>query len=312
MARELGVQLIHAVATTPGAVQGSLWLSDREDVEAHRRLLVRPVLNAAVEVYGGEVAKVNVVKSSKCGEFWAYDGSVAAGPNEIKMLRYNLVIAEHSGDSFVVEQRLRSQLEDLYPTALRMAVYHLGRKEDPYLFEQSTLLPVKTHGVGPAVPNFLTQKLFTEGLCLGSAILWWLVNQLEDPNNDTDESHTDIDASRCLWALYYGRRPNLISVGCIDLPVPLNCARGVISDGPYNAPDVVNLLKTNVRKGDTEEDVEWRSVMHWASTGQPLFQRQESPYQAADADSSEEEVQEVPDPQTPKPKGETDKQRQME
>ena len=114
----------------------------------------------------------------------------------------------------------------------------------------------------------------------------------------------EIDASRCLWALNHRRRPDLISLGCIHLPVPLNCAWGVLSDGPYNAADVVNLLKTSVRKGNTEEDVEWQSVMHWASTGQPLLQRQESPDQAADADTSESEVEEVPDPQTSKPKGE--------
>ena len=30
--------------------------------------------------------------------------------------------------------------------------------------------------------------------------------------------------------------------------------------------------------------------MHWASTGHPLFQQQESPDQAGDADNSEEEV----------------------
>ena len=320
-------------------LKAGLWVSDREDVEAHRRLLVRPVLNPAVEVSRGEVAKVNVGKGSESGEIWAYDGSVTAVPNEIKMLKYNLVIVEvprrggwipgaqivrvlsqgvlgafhgHHGDLVAVEQHLRSQLEDLYPTALRMAMYHLGRREEPYLFEQSTLLLVKTHGLGPAVPHFLTQKSFTEGLWLGLAILWWLVNLLEDPNEDSDDTHMAGDASRCLWALYYGRRPDLISLGCIYLPVPLNCAWGVLSDGPYNAADVVNLLKTSVRKGDTQEDVEWRSVTHWASTGQPLF-RQESPDQAADADTSESEVEEVPDPQTPKPKGRnTEKQRQKE
>ena len=74
----------------------------------------------------------------------------------------------------------------------------------------------------------------------------------------------------------------------------------------------MNLLKTSVRKRDTEEDVEWRSVMHWASTGQPLFQQHESPDQAADADSSESEVEEMLDPQTTKPKGITDNQRQKE
>ena len=320
-------------------LKAGLWVSDREDVEAHRKLLVRPVLNPAVEVSGGEVAKVNVGKGSHSGEIWAYDGSVTAVPNEIKMLKYNLVIVEvprrggwipgaqivrvlsqgvlgafhgHHGDLVAVEQHLRSQLEDLYPTALRMAVYHLGRREEPYLFEQSTLLLVKTHGLGLAVPHFLTQKSFAEGLWLGLAILWWLVNLLEDPNDDSDDTHMDGDALRCLWALYYGRRPDLISLGCIHLPVPLNCAWGVLSDGPYNAADVVNLLKTSVRKGDTEEDVEWRSVTHRASIGQPLF-RQESPDQAADADTSESEVEEVRDPQTPKPKGRnTEKQRQKE
>ena len=300
---------------------------------------MKPVLNLAVEVSGGKVAKVNVGKGSESGEIWAYDGSVTAVTNEIKMLRYNLVIVEvprrggwilgaqivrvlsqgvlgafhgHHGDVVAMEQHLRSQLEDLYPTALRMALYHLGHREEPYLFEQSTPLLVKTHGLGPAVPHFLTQKSFTEGLWLGLAILWWLVNLLEDPNDDSDDTHMDVDASRCLWALYYGRRPDLISLGCINLPVPLNCAWGVLPDGPYNAADVVNLLKTSVRKGDTEEDVEWRSVMHWARTGQPLFQQQESPDHAADADTSELEVEEVPDPQTPKPKGKTDKQRQKE
>ena len=77
----------------------------------------------------------------------------------------------------------------------------------------------------------------------------------------------DVDASCCLWTLYYGRRPELISLGCIHLPGALNCTWGVLSDGAYNAVDVVNLLKTSVRKGDTDEDVEWRSVMQWASTG---------------------------------------------
>ena len=70
-------------------LKASLWVSDREDVEPHRKLLVRPVLNPAVEVYGGNVAKVNVGKGSQFGEIWAYDGSLTAVPNEIKMLRYN-------------------------------------------------------------------------------------------------------------------------------------------------------------------------------------------------------------------------------
>ena len=113
-----------------------------------------------------------------------------------------------------------------------MAFYHLGRREEPYLFEQSTLLLVKTHGLGPAVPHFVTQKSFTEGLWLGLAILWWFVNLLEDPNDDSDDTHMYVDASRCLWALCYGRRPDLIILGCVHLPVPLNCAWGVLSDGP--------------------------------------------------------------------------------
>ena len=158
-----------------------------------------------------------------------------------------------------------------------MVVYHLGRRDEPYLFEQATLLLGNNHGLAPAVPHFLTQKSFTEALWLGLAILWWLVVLLEDPNDDTDDTHVDVDASRSLWALYYGRRPDLISLGCIYLPVPLNCAWGVLSDGPYNAVDVVNQLKTSVRKGDMEQDVEWRSVMHRKSTGQPLFQPQEFP-----------------------------------
>ena len=39
----------------------------------------------------------------------------------------------HHGDLVAVQERLRLQLEDLYPTALRMAVYHPGRREEPYL-----------------------------------------------------------------------------------------------------------------------------------------------------------------------------------
>ena len=212
--------------------------------------------------------------------------SVTVVLNEIKVPKYNLVVVEvpwrggcsssaqivrvlcqgvlgafhgHHGDVVAVQQHLCLQLEDLYPTALCMAVCHLGSREEPYLFEQSTLLLVKTHDLGRAVPHFLTQKLFTEGLWLGLAILWWLVNLPEDPNDDTDDMHMDVDAARCLWALYYGCRPDLMSMGCIHLPVPLNCTWGVLSEGPYNATDVVNLVKTSVRKGDMEEDVEWRS-----------------------------------------------------
>ena len=218
----------------------------------------------------------------------------------------------HHGDLVAPEQHLRSQLEDLYASLLRMAVYHLGRREEPYLFEQSTRLLVNIHALGPALLHFLGQKSLSEGSWLGLAILWRLVNLLQDPNDDTDDTHMDVDASHCLWALYYGRRPDLISRGCIHLPVLLDCAWGVLCDGPYNAVDVVNLPTTSIRKGDTEKDVEWRSVMHWASMGQPLFQQQESPDRAGEGDSSESEVEEVPDPQTAKPRGKTDKQRQKD
>ena len=79
-------------------LKAGLWTSDREDVEAHRRLLVRPVLNPAVEVSGGEVAKVNVGEGSNSGEIWAYDGSVIAVPNEIKMLRSKLLLLKSRGE----------------------------------------------------------------------------------------------------------------------------------------------------------------------------------------------------------------------
>ena len=111
----------------------------------------------------------------------------------------------HHGDLVAVQQPLLCQLEDLYQTALRMALYNLRRKEDPCLLEQSTLLLVKTHGVGPAVPLFLTQNSCTEGLWLGLAIMWRSVNLLEDPN---DDPHMDVDALRYFWALYYGRGPD--------------------------------------------------------------------------------------------------------
>ena len=140
-------------------LNAGLWVSDPEDVEAHRRLLVRSVVNPAVEVSRGEVAKVNVGKGSESGELWAYDGPVTVVPNEIKILRYNLFIVEvhrrggwipgaqivhvlsqgvlgafhgQHGDLVAVEQHFLSQLEDLYPTALRMAVCHVGHREEPY------------------------------------------------------------------------------------------------------------------------------------------------------------------------------------
>ena len=70
----------------------------------------------------------------------------------------------HPRELVAVEQHLRSQLKNFYQTALCMAVHHLGLREEPHLFEPPTLLLVKTHGLGPPVPDFLTQKLFTEGL----------------------------------------------------------------------------------------------------------------------------------------------------
>ena len=268
-------------------LKAGLWVCDRENVEAHRRLLLRPVLNPVVEVSSGEVAKVNAGKGSAFGKMWAYDGSMTTLPNEIKMLKYNLVMVEvprrrgwipgahmvcvlsqgvlgafhgHHVDLVTVEQHLRWQLEDLYPIALRMAIYHLGRTEEPYLFEPSPLLRVKTHVLGLDVPHFLTQKSFTKGLWLSWAILWWLVNLLEDPNNDSEDTTMDTYASRSLRALYYGRRPDRINLGCIHLPVPWNCAWRVRSEGLYRAAHVVNLLNTSVRKGDTEKDVQWRST----------------------------------------------------
>ena len=57
------------------------------------------------------------------------------------------------------------------------------------------------------MPHCLTRKSLTEGPWLGLTPLWWLVNLLEDPNDDWDDTHMDVDASRCLWALNYGRRP---------------------------------------------------------------------------------------------------------
>ena len=181
-------------------------------MEAHRRLPVRPVLNLAVEASGGQVANVNFVNGSEFGEVWAHHGSVTLVPNENNMPKYNLVIVEvhrrggwspgaqivlvlshrvlgafhgDRGNLVAVEQKFRLQSEDLYPIALRMAVYYLRRREEPYLLEQSTPLLVKTHGPSPAVPHFLTQNWFNEGMWLSLAVMWLLVNLLEDPNADT-------------------------------------------------------------------------------------------------------------------------------
>ena len=79
-------------------LKAGMLVSDQEDVEAHHRLLVRPVLNPAVEVSRGEVAKVNFGKRSEYGEIEVYDGPVTAMSNEIKMLRYNVIIVEVPGE----------------------------------------------------------------------------------------------------------------------------------------------------------------------------------------------------------------------
>ena len=50
-----------------------LCVRDREDLEAHHRLLVRPMLNPDGGVSWSEVAKVNVVKGNESGKIWAYD-----------------------------------------------------------------------------------------------------------------------------------------------------------------------------------------------------------------------------------------------
>ena len=147
-----------------GSLKACVWVSDGEDFEAHRRLLVRPVLNRAVK------------------QIRADKGSVTAVPNEVKMLKYNIVNVNLlwqggstrgaqvvrvlsqgvlgafpgvHGDLVAVQQHLCSQLEDSYPTTLRMVVYHLGRREELYLFEQSSLLFVNTRALGPAVPHSL-------------------------------------------------------------------------------------------------------------------------------------------------------------
>ena len=222
-------------------LKAGLWVSDREDVEAHHRLLVRPILNPAVQVSGGEVAKVNAAKGSEPGDIWAYDGSMTALPNEIKMLRYNLLIVEltRPGGWILVAQIVCVLSQGV------LGSFH-GHHGD---------------------------------LCVGTVL---------------------------------PRPPRPDQCGPYSLACSVELRMGVSSEGPYNAADVVKLLKTSVRKGDTEEDVQWQRVMYLASTGQPLFQQKECPDQAADADSSESEVEEVPDLQTPKPKGKTDKQGEKE
>ena len=85
---------------------------------------------------------------------------------------------------------------------------------------------MKTHGLRRVVPLFLTQKSFTQGRWLGLANVWWLVNLLEDPNNDPDDTTMGTDESRCVWELYYGCCPASTLVGCIHLLAPFNCAYG--------------------------------------------------------------------------------------
>ena len=136
-------------------------------------------------------------------------------PNEIKMLKYNIVIVEvprRGGwirgahivcllspfmDIMGIWSLWSLQLEDCYPVALRMGVGHLAHREEPYLFKRSTLSLVKTHGPGPAVPHFLTHKSFTKGLWPGFIVLWWLENLLQNPHKDLGNTTMDRDASRC-------------------------------------------------------------------------------------------------------------------
>ena len=75
-------------------MEAGVWVSDREDLEARFRLLVRPVLNPAIEVSPGEVARFNVGKGSESKEICAYDGSATTLPNEIRILKCNLVIVK--------------------------------------------------------------------------------------------------------------------------------------------------------------------------------------------------------------------------
>ena len=137
-------------------------------------------------------------------------------PHDIQMPKYNLVDVEvprreglirgaqivrvlsqwvlgafhgHTGDWVTVETQLRARLEELYPTALCMAVYQPGRREEMYLFGQLTLLLMKPHDLYFAVPHFFRQKSFVEGAWLGLAILCFLVNWLEDLNYDTDDKN---------------------------------------------------------------------------------------------------------------------------
>ena len=123
--------------------------------------------------------------------------------------------------------QMRLQTSDFIPIAAQHLFAWLstiwGAEKNRICWNSQLYCLLKTHGLGPTVPHFLTQKSFIEGLWLGLANLWSLVNLPEDPNDETDDTHRDIDASRCLWALYYGLRPDLIGLGCAQLPIPLNC-----------------------------------------------------------------------------------------
>ena len=87
---------------------------------------------------------------------------------------------------------------------------------------------MKTVDLGRTVPHFLTQTSCIERVWQGLAIPWWLANLLEDPNDDTDDMTMDTNASHCLWALYDGRRPRLISPGLYPLVCPVEFRTGCI------------------------------------------------------------------------------------
>ena len=87
--------------------------------------------------------------------------------------------------------------------------------------------------------------------------------------------------------------------------MPMNCAWGALCDGPYRAAEVVNVLKTRVRMGDPEEEVESPTVMEWAVRGEYRFEQQQTA-QSPDGDSSAQEVEEVT-PGTPTEPAKTDK-----
>ena len=71
------MQLFHAVAIAPGAVEGrSVGQRSKRYRSTSQTACVRPVLNLAVEVFGGEVAHVIVGNGSESAEIRAYNESV--------------------------------------------------------------------------------------------------------------------------------------------------------------------------------------------------------------------------------------------